>query len=214
LIKVKLNKKQLEIILSQLKGPEFPKPSLEQYTITGNLASEILNLAYLHGDIKDKVVFDFGCGSGRLAIGAAMLDTKVAVGIDVDKSVIKVAKENLKMHETYVSKKLPVHFAVCDIKNWFANADTVIQNPPFGIQTRHADRLFVESALRCGRRIYSLHRGGYRKTRKFLTRFIESKGGKVEQILKFKFTIPYMFKFHKKPKVSYSVDLYIIEKVK
>jgi predicted RNA methylase len=49
---------------------------------------------------------------------------------------------------------------------------------------------------------------------KFLTKFIETNGRKVEQILKFKFTIPYMFKFHKKPKVSYSVGIYIIGKVK
>lgn len=207
-----MNKKQLEIILSQLEELELPKPSLEQYSITGNLASEILNLAYLHGDIKDKVVFDFGCGSGRLAIGAAMFDAKVAVGIDIDKSVIKVAKENLKMHETYVSKKLPVYFVVCNIKNWFAKADTVIQNPPFGIQTRHADRLFLEAALRCGKRIYTLHKNGYKKTREFITKFVEGRGGKIEQIKKYKFTLPYMFKFHKKPKVSYNVDLYLIRK--
>jgi len=207
-----MNKKQLEIILSQLREPPLPKPSLEQYTITGRLAAEILNLAYLHDDIKNKVIFDFGCGSGRLGIGAVMLSAKFVVGIDIDKSMIKTAKENLKRHETYISKKLPVYFVVCDIKNWFARADTIIQNPPFGIQTKHADRLFLEAALRCGKRIYSLHRGGYRKTREFLTKFIESKKGKVEKILKFKFSLPYTFKFHKKPKVRYDVDLYIIRK--
>lgn len=207
-----MNKKQLEIILSQLKGPLLPKPSLEQYTITGNLASEILNLAYLHGDIKGKSVFDFGTGSGRLAIGAAMFDAKIAVGIDIDKAVIKVAKENLKNHEEYVSKKLPVYFAICDIENWFAKADTIIQNPPFGIQTRHADRLFLEAVLRCGKRIYTLHKNGYKKTREFITKFVEDRGGKIEQIIKFKFRLPHIFKFHKKPKVSYSVDLYVIGK--
>ena len=207
-----MNKKQLEIILSQLREPEFPKPNLEQYTITGNLASQILNLTYLHGDIKDKIVFDFGTGSGRLAIGAAMLGAKAVVGVDIDKSVIKIAKENLKQHEEYLSKKLPVHFAICDIKNWFAKADTVIQNPPFGIQTRHADRLFLEAALRSGKRIYTLHKNGYKKTREFITKFVEDRGGEIEQIIKFKFSIPYMFKFHKKPKVSYKVDLYIIGK--
>lgn len=207
-----MKKKQLEIILSQLKEPPLPKPSLEQYTIPGGLGAEILNLIYLNRDIKDKVVFDFGCGSARLAIGAAILGAKVVVGIDIDKSVIKAAKDNLILHETIISKKLPVRLVVCDIKNWFAKADTVIQNPPFGIQTLHADRLFLEKALECGKRIYSLHRGGYRKTREFLTGFIQDKGGKVEKILKFKFTLPYIFKFHKKPKVSYDVDLYIIEK--
>ena len=207
-----MDKKQLEIILSQLKEPLLPKPSLEQYTITGNLAAEILNLAYLYGDIKDKIVFDFGTGSGRLAIGAAIFGAKFVVGIDIDKNVIKAAKENLKRHESYVAKKLPVHFVVCDIKNWNSKADTIIQNPPFGIQSRHADRIFLEAALRCGKRIYTLHKNGYKKTREFIRKFVEEKGGKIEQILKYKFSIPYMFKFHEKPKISYNVDLYIIEK--
>lgn len=208
---IRLNKKQLEIILSQLKEPYFPKPSLEQYSIPGGLASQILNLAYLNGDIKNKLVFDFGCGSCRLGIGAALLGAKV-VGIDIDKDAIRAAKENLILHETIVSKRLKVSLVVCDIKNWFAKCDTVIQNPPFGIQTLHADRLFLEKALDCAKRIYSLHRGGYRKTREFLTKFIEDRGGKVEKIMQFKFTLPYIFKFHKKPKVSYKVDLFIIGK--
>lgn len=208
-----MDKKELEIILQQLKEPSKPKPSLEQYTIPADLGAEIINLAYLHGDIKDKVVFDFGCGSGRLAIGAAILGTKSVIGLDIDKNVIKAAKDNLLLHEAIISKKLPVSFAVCDVKDWFAKCDTIIQNAPFGIQTLHADRLFLEKAIECGQRIYSLHRGGYKKTREFLTKYIESCGGKVDKVLKYKFVLPYTFKFHKKPKVSYIVNLYIIQKV-
>lgn len=208
----KLTKKQVEIILQNLKEPLLPKPDLEQYTITGNLASEILNLAHLHGDIAGKKVFDFGTGSGRLAVGAALFGAEEVVGVDIDKDIIEVAKENLKRHELYVGHKLPVKFVVCDLKDWHEKCDTVVQNPPFGIQTRHADRLFIEKSLECGKRIYSLHRDGYKKTREFLTKLIESNGGKVEQVNKYKFTIPYMFKFHRKPKVTFSVDLYIIEK--
>ena len=43
-----LDKKQLEIILSKLKKVESPKPSLEQYTIPGDLAAQILNMALLN----------------------------------------------------------------------------------------------------------------------------------------------------------------------
>jgi predicted RNA methylase len=89
----------------------------------------------------------------------------------------------------------------------------VLQNPPFGIKTQHADRLFLTKAVECGKRIYSLHKDGLEKTRYFLTSLAEKSGGRVMQILKFKFEIPYMFKFHRKPKVTYNVDLYIIEKV-
>lgn len=206
-----IKKSELQILLQKLEEPKYPKPSLEQYTITGNLAAEILNLAYLHGDIKDKIVFDFGCGSGRLAIGAALLGAKLVVGIDVDKNVIKVAKENLKRHEIYSSKKLPVFFVICDIRNWFSKANTIVQNPPFGVKTRHADRIFIEAALRCGERIYTLHRNGRKKTRTFLKNFIESFNARVEKILKYEFILPHIFKFHEKPKVKYFVDLYVVE---
>jgi len=208
-----LKKKQLEILLQQLLEPLKPKVSLEQYTITGNLASEILNLAHLNGDIEGKMIFDFGTGSGRLAIGAALLGAKKVVGIDIDKECLRAAKENLKRHSIYTEKNLPVYFVICDLNNWHACCDTVLQNPPFGIKTQHADRLFLTKAVECGKRIYSLHKDGLEKTRYFLTSLAEKSGGRVMQILKFKFEIPYMFKFHRKPKVTYNVDLYIIEKV-
>lgn len=202
-----MDKKQLEIILSCLKDPSLPKPGLEQYSVPGGLAAEILNMADLHGDINGKVVFDLGCGSGRLGIGAALLGARIVVGVDIDKKVLKIAKENSGAH---VSKS--IHFVCCDVKNWCGRCDTVIQNPPFGIQTPHADRLFLEKALECGKRVYSLHRGGYEKTREFVSKLVESNGGIVEQVLKFKFSIPSMFRFHTKPRVSYAVDLFVIEK--
>lgn len=209
-----LTKKQLEIILSQLNEPLQPKSSLEQYTIPSSLAAEILNLAYLAGDIKGKTVFDFGTGSGRLAIGAALLRAKAVAGIDIDRSVLKIARKNLKLVKAISTRSKiplsPVKFVCKDVEKFSKHCDTVIQNPPFGIQTTHADRLFLKKALECGKKIYSLHRGGYKKTRQFLTKFIKNSGGKVLQIKEFKFTLPYTFKFHRKPKVSYKVDLYII----
>src|SRR3989338_8422027 len=100
-----MNKKQLEIILSKLKPIENPKPTLEQYTIPSNLAADILHFAYLSGDIEGKVVFDFGCGTGRLAIGALLLGAEEVVGIDNDYKVLETAEENL---HSIISGKLAV----------------------------------------------------------------------------------------------------------
>lgn len=209
-----LTKKQLEITLSKLKTPDKPKEDLEQYTIPSALAAAILNLANISGDISGKIVFDFGCGSGRLAIGAALLGAKRVVGVDIDEILIKLAKENA------ASADAVVEFVCEDIGNFDGRCDTVVQNPPFGMRgQQHTDRLFLKKALECGNKIYSLHRGGYEnrdgyeKTWQFITQFVEQNGGCVVAIKEFKFDIPYMFKFHKKPKVSYSVDLFVIEKV-
>jgi putative methylase len=203
-----MDKKQLEIILSKLKTSEKPKESLEQYTIPSELAAEILNLAKLSGDIIGKIILDLGCGSGRLAIGAALLGARKVVGVDIDKNMINLAKKNAE------SMKMNIEFVCSDIENFSGKCDTILQNPPFGMRgKKHIDRAFLKKALECGRRVYSLHRGGYEKTREFITNLVEQNGGKVVQVKEFKFDIPYMFKFHKKPKVSYNVDLFVIEKI-
>ena len=162
----------------------------------------------------NKSVLDLGCGTGRLAIGALLMGAKEVVGVDTDYKVLEIAEENL---HSIIPKSLAVkgsiRFLRSDIENFSGRCDTVIQNPPFGIQSLHADRAFIEKALECGKSIYSLHKDGYEKTREFLTKFIESKGGKVEQIIPYKFSIPHMFRFHKKPKKELSVDLYMIKKI-
>ena len=70
------SKKDLEIILSTLKGFERPKPELEQYTTPSSLAAELLWQAYIDGNIEGKIVVDLGCGTGILALGAAILGAK------------------------------------------------------------------------------------------------------------------------------------------
>ena len=44
---------------------------------------------------KDSVVFDVGCGSGILAIAAAKLGAKKAIGVDLDPVAVESAKENV-----------------------------------------------------------------------------------------------------------------------
>ncbi len=204
-------KKQLEIILSKLKPAENPKSTLEQYTIPSDLAADILHFAHLSGDIEGKVVFDFGCGTGRLAIGALLLGAKKVVGVDLDYKVLETAEKNLQfVVDDKLAIKGSIKFVRSDINNFSGKCDTVIQNPPFGIQKEHADRTFLEKALECGNKIYSLHKDGYEKTVKFITKFVEDRGGKVEKIIPYTFPIPHLFKFHDKPKKEISVDLYVI----
>jgi len=209
-----MDKKQLEIILSQIKENPEPRIELEQYTIPGELAAQIINIAYISGDIKNKTILDMGCGTGRLTIGSVLMGAKKAIGVDLDKNVLNMARDNLKTIENITRGEIheKIKFVCRDVFNIKEKVDIVIQNPPFGIQKLHADRIFLKKALECGKKIYSLHRH-YEKSREFLTKFIEKNDGKVEKIIKFKFRIPYMFKFHKKPYVRYEVDLFIISKV-
>ena len=59
-------------------SPDFknPKPELEQYTTPVDIALEIIKQANSLGHLSGTVA-DFGCGTGRLAIGAAILGANV-----------------------------------------------------------------------------------------------------------------------------------------
>ncbi len=70
---------------------------MEQYTISEAIAANMLYIAaYTNGDIAGKRVLDLGCGTGRLALGAAYLGAESVVGVDIDRLAIKTACENSK----------------------------------------------------------------------------------------------------------------------
>lgn len=205
-----LRKRRLEITLSRLKLHPLPKAYLEQYTIPPDVASEILFLAaYIYGDIVGKTVFDLGCGTGRLGIGAAILGAKEVVGVDVDALAIAVARKNAAI----AGVSDIIAWIVGDIDAICGSCDTVIQNPPFGVRRRTADRKFIQKALELSEVAYSMHKSGA-TNREFIKRFAERCGGSIAGIFQMKLTIPPTFTFHRKTKYSVDVDLYRIVKRK
>ncbi len=202
-----VRKHHLEKAIAEVMPHPSPKAYLEQYTIPSEVAAEILYLAtYTYDDIFNKTVVDLGCGTGRLAIGALLLGAKEAFGIDVDPLAIKVAKDNAK--KLAVEEK--TNWITADIDVLHGHFHTVLQNPPFGVQKRSADRPFLEKSLELGQRIYSLHKSG-KHNREFIKRFIEKHGGKVTDIFHMEMTIPKLFEFHTKKRRNIKVDLYRIE---
>ena len=201
-----VRKLDLERALIQVESHPSPKVYLEQYDIPTDVAAEMLFIAaYVNDDIIKKRVADLGCGTGRLAIGAVFLGANETLGVDIDKEAVKVAKKS--------AEKLGVHKETCwvigDIDVLRGRFDTVLQNPPFGVQKRSADRSFLLKALELAPRVYSLHKGG-ENNRAFIKRFIEGHGGKVTGIFPMRLNIPRLFKFHTKQKHEVEVDLYRI----
>ncbi len=68
-----MKQRKLEIILEQAKVFESPSAELEQYYTPATVAARLLHFAFLRGDIASKRVVDLGCGTGVLALGAALL---------------------------------------------------------------------------------------------------------------------------------------------
>jgi len=199
----------LERVLLQVDPHPSPKAILEQYTVPVDVASEMLFLAaYVHDDVTGKTVADLGCGTGRLIVGAALLDAEKGVGIDIDRLAIRKAKQSAK--SLNLDRRLS--WIIGDINTLRGEFDTVLQNPPFGVQRRAADRRFILKALELAPIIYSIHKGG-ESNRAFIKRFIEANGGKVTSVFQMKLNIPRMFEFHTKRKHEVNVDLYRIERV-
>src|SRR6266851_7797443 len=155
--KTKLSKRQLEIQLGKLKILEKPNLKLEQYPVSSEVASELLYMAdFEHDDLGGRVI-DLGTGTGRLAIGAALMGAKETVGLDVDEQALALAKANAERAE------VEVRWVQSDIDKVKGKFDSVIMNPPYGTRTSHADRRFLERAFQLAPVIYSVHKSATRK---------------------------------------------------
>jgi putative methylase len=219
-----IRKLELERFLGKVKPHPSPDVNLEQYTLSESTAARVLYVAYVQGDIVGKLVLDLGCGTGRLALGAAYLGAESVTGVDIDKAAIKIATENADS----VGLSDKVNWIEGDIGTVKGKFDTVMQNPPFGVQKRTADRSFLEKALSSADAVYSLHNhpshderlsaklraGGGQPLQvqpsPFLQRFVEERGGRVEAVYALPLVIPHIFDFHTKAKQEIIIDLYVI----
>src|SRR5665647_1713781 len=144
----------LERFLSQVVSQPNPKVHLEQYTVSEQLAANMLYIAaYANDDIVGKSVLDLGCGTGRLALGALFAGAKDVVGVDIDRLAIQTAKENSKN----ICLADAIQWVLGDLSIVVGRFHTVLQNPPFGVQRREAERAFLLKALGVGNCVYSLH---------------------------------------------------------
>jgi putative methylase len=201
--KTKLSKRQLEIQLGRLKILEKPNLKLEQYPVSSEVASELLYMAgFEHNDLDGRVI-DLGTGTGRLAIGAALMGAEKVVGVDTDKRAIALARENGE------TARVQVEWVESDIETVSGRFDTVIMNPPYGTRTSHADTEFLKKAIGLASVVYSIHKSS---TREFLVQLVTRSGWQVDQIRSMRMDIPHLFEFHEKKRATVEVDLYRIRR--
>lgn len=160
-------RKELAIFLSKLLSFSNPNQRLEQYSSDGDSAAALLWQVFIDGNIKDKYVIDMGCGTGILGIGALLLGAKHVEFIDIDASVNIRLKENFKIltdnWEIDIAGKwmfTNANVASCpaEINSEKRSQSTVISNPPFGTRVKHADKTFLEAAMKRAKNIYSMHK--------------------------------------------------------
>lgn len=196
-----MNKKKLAVELSKLHKFHLVKPELEQYATDSELAAHILWNAFMNGDIENKIVADLGCGNGIFGIGALLLGAKLVYFVDVDKEALAVAIKNCKFEN--------VHFRNVDILEFDEKVDTVVMNPPFGVQKEHADRDFLEKAMEISESVYSIHKI---ESRSFIQKLSKEHGFNVISVEKTKMILKKTMKFHKSEKYSTDVGIWTLKR--
>jgi len=194
--------KHLEMALQRLSGFSRPRAALEQYQTPAPLAARLLYHALMKGDIEGKSVYDLGCGTGVLAIGAALLGAAKVRGIEIDQNAVDTAEANVALKGT------DVEFIVADVRDAalpgrIGTCDTVIMNPPFGAQQDHADRPFIDLALKTASVTYGIFNAG---SAQFIETYTEGRAGISEKVGGV-FPIRRTFSFHKKDVQDIEVEI-------
>jgi putative methylase len=200
-------KRQLEMALQSLETFKNPKVDLEQYQTPAKIVADLLWNAHALGDIEGMKVADLACGTGIFSIGSALLGASEVVGVDVDPEAVEIARREAAQR----GLDEVVRFEILDVSDFNGEADTVIQNPPFGAQkaNKEADRQFIVKSMGVAPVVYSFH---ILETEEFVTNYFEKLGGEVTNIFRYSFPLPKIYDFHQKEEVE--VDVVVFRVVK
>jgi len=199
--------RRAELVRRLEQVPPFaaPRADLEQVTTPAEAAATLLACAEKWDGLAGRSVLDLGCGTGRLAIGAALLGATSVVGVDVDPSAIAVAERAARAADA------DVRFVVGPVDRCERPAELVVMNPPFGAQRRHADRPFWESALRLAAR--SVYAFSLAASRSFIARRTVARQAHVLEVVPVPWVLGRTFAHHRRQQVDLDVDLWAIRTV-
>ena len=200
-----MKKVQLERTLQSLDPIADPTAASEQCPTPAGIAAELVYFAAGRGDIEGRSVVDLGCGNGILAIAAKLLGAGRVLGIDSDSKALAVAGRNS------ARAGVEVEWVRRTVDGFHEPFDTVVMNPPFGAQTRKADRPFLDAAIASGRVAYTFLNPA---SEEFVRRRIEASGGSITDRLEYAFPIAHLFPFHRDELRTIAVLLFRFEVAK
>ncbi|MCK4717579.1 MAG: methyltransferase [Thermoplasmata archaeon] len=193
-----MRKRELEITLQ--KAPPIPSPtaSLEQVSTPAPIAADMIYRAYALGDIGGRKVADLGAGTGIFAAGAALFGAAEVLALEIDEGLVELGRRFSK------DIGVDVEWMLGDVSSFQTRVDTVLMNPPFGAQSKHADRPFFEAVFRCASTGYTLCLS---HTTAFVEGYAAAAGWSTEVITTYKFPVHYAHSFHRKERKVYEVAL-------
>jgi putative methylase len=175
--------RHLAMALSKL--PPHPQLSveLEQYPTEGDFAARWIAEMVLLGDLDGETrVTDLGAGNGILGIGCLLAGVASVELVEIDSNCI---------HDHYAER---VKWSNHDVSEWKGTeVDLIVMNPPWGVQTTQADRVFLEKAFSSSAKVvYCLHNAHA----KHVAAIAKDKGWKSDIVLKGEFKLPPKYEHH------------------
>ncbi|MFX1419206.1 MAG: METTL5 family protein [Promethearchaeota archaeon] len=209
---MKINKKSLISIIQTTESFSNPKIELEQYCIDATCAVDIIYYAgFEYNDINNSMIVDLGAGTGRLSIASALLKSNYVLSVDIDINALIILKKNaLSLDLAHIIYPICADIEYFELyKNNLPKKMkiTTIMNPPFGVQTRFADRAFLEKAFSFSDIVYSIHLAN-RKVEKFISGYVKKFNWKIDNILPFNMVLDKIFPFHTQKAKNIDVNVY------
>ncbi|HTS33998.1 MAG TPA: 50S ribosomal protein L11 methyltransferase [Thermoplasmata archaeon] len=197
-----MRRSELVRALARIPSPARPRADLEQVVTPPERAADLLEAAIADGGLDGRSVVDLGSGTGRLAIGAALLGARPVVGAEADPDLVERARAAAE------AAGVRVDFRALDVGEFSGPADVVVMNPPFGAQRRGADRPFWDAAFATARdRIFAF---SLSESRTFIARRAVARSAHVVATRPVPWELPRTFAHHSQRRVALSVDLWDI----
>jgi putative methylase len=197
-----VRRSELVRAIERVPLPDRPRAELEQVATPAEAAADLLLAAVRLDGLEGRTVLDLGSGTGRLAIGAALLGAANPVGVEVDPRLVEVARSAAER------AGVRVEFHAGEVADWRRPAELVVMNPPFGAQRRHADRVFWDRALALATR--SVHAFALEDSRTFIARRVVARDAQVLETEPVAWELPRTFAHHTRRRVPLSVDRWAI----
>lgn len=198
-----MRRSELVRALARVPAPTDPRADLEQVVTPPERGADLLETAVADVGLEGRSVVDLGSGTGRLAIGAALLGATPVVGVEADPRLVALARSAAG------EAGVRVEFRPLDVKDYSGTADVVVMNPPFGAQRRGADRAFWEVAFATAqRRIFAF---SLAESRTFIVRQAVARSAHVVASRPVAWELPRTFAHHSRKRVALAVDLWTIQ---
>jgi len=206
------SKSGLAIVLSKLKDFKEHKIELEQYSTPSEIAAEILWTAFYKGEVRDKTILDAACGPGYLGIGALLLGAAKVYFVDISPESLEILKENISFLDEEFGHDIKEKCVIVnsDITDFNEIVDVVIQNPPFGIKKKHADKAFLEKAFLVGKVVYSFHKT---ESKNFAEKLANDYKFKLTESWNYDFPLKQTAKFHTRKLHRIKASCFRFEKI-